>query len=102
MLRRPPRSTLFPYPTLFRSSGLGRRGRRRPGFVLARGRLRPGLLPQLGLLVWVEAREEEETLAARRHDAVEAERSEENTPELQTSQYLGCRLLVDRNAAVEH
>src|SRR3712207_7739191 len=77
MIRRPPRSTLFPYPTLFRSArrrlagggapggpqarprGLGRRGGRRGG---VRGRVPP--------------------------------RSEEHTSELQSRQYLVCRLLL--------
>src|SRR3712207_8794097 len=49
MIRRPPRSTLFPYTTLFRSVGGGRDGRRsrrsprrRPRAARARGRERPG------------------------------------------------------------
>src|SRR3712207_8113644 len=79
MIRRPPRSTLFPYTTLFRSRVV-----RLPaevvhaGVVVLRGEplvqhldLRPGLLRQ------------------RR-------RSEEHTSELQSRQYLVCRLLLEK------
>src|SRR3712207_8894756 len=91
MILRPPRSTLFPYTTLFRSVG-GRpraRGGLRPG--VARGgpadrrRLGPVLaLPPDGPL----------RRAARRPGA--AGRSEEHTSELQSRQYLVCRLLVGK------
>src|SRR3712207_8395979 len=75
MIRRPPRSTLFPYPTLFRSLGTGG-GDREPRAALAGGLdlclcrlppLRPG-----------------------------AQRSEEHTSELQSRQYLVCRLLLEK------
>src|SRR5215203_6923341 len=62
MIRRPPRSTLFPYTTLFRSRP-GRAERRRPGRPCACG-----------------------TRA----------RSEEHTSELQSRQYLVCRLLLEK------
>src|SRR5438445_10003553 len=74
MIRRPPRSTLFPYTTLFRSA------RARPGRRL----LRP--------------------LGGRRADADRRRharlpvpaRSEEHTSELQSRQYLVCRLLLEK------
>src|SRR3712207_7697093 len=91
MIRRPPKSTLFPYTTLFRS----RRGRRaerhrprrallRPGGdaalrPLARGR-RAGPLPP----------------PTRRRAAPTLLRSEEHTSELQSRQYLVCRLLLEK------
>src|SRR2546425_9327682 len=68
MIRRPPRSTLFPYTTLFRS----RRG--------PRGRLAGSLLAVA------------ETGAGRRG----GRRSEEHTSELQSLAYLVCRLLLEK------
>src|SRR3712207_8701806 len=74
MIRRPPRSTLFPYTTLFRSAPL--------------------------------ARGQHHHLVARAQDAgrhragepaeVEVRRSEEHTSELQSRQYLVCRLLLEK------
>src|SRR3712207_8839424 len=79
MIRRPPRSTLFPYTTLFRS-GAGRRDQRRPG--LGRDRRRPERLA-----VAVPARD------GRVEPLL---RSEEHTSELQSRQYLVCRLLLEK------
>src|SRR3712207_8199877 len=75
MIRRPPRSTLFPYTTLFRS---------RPHVPLDAAR--PGDLRRQGSR---EAREAELLRAA-------ALRSEEHTSELQSRQYLVCRLLLEK------
>src|SRR3712207_8586590 len=74
MMRRPPRSTLFPYTTLFRSHA-SLRGIDRRGHVLAAVRVRG-------------------ELDLRRHEHVLG-RSEEHTSELQSRQYLVCRLLLD-------
>src|SRR3712207_7395836 len=99
MIRRPPRSTLFPYTTLFRSfasrvsPGEGRRslddvrlhceilGEPQPVQVFG-GPLVPRLdaLPELTLVV----------------AAGEGRRSEEHTSELQSRQYLVCRLLLEK------
>src|SRR2546425_7090029 len=69
MIRRPPRSTLFPYTTLFRStSGIGI----------------PSLSP---------SRDEFRSLAARGNLVP---RSEEHTSELQSLAYLVCRLLLEK------
>src|SRR3712207_9013147 len=85
MIRRPPRSTLFPYTTLFRSQAVGdrrprrqgrpldRRGARRRGRPLRRRRVRGPRPPELRLT-----------------------RSEEHTSELQSRQYLVCRLLLEK------
>src|SRR2546425_4654634 len=79
MIRRPPRSTLFPYTTLFRSKAAGPRGA--PQNALCRHRfLRFGRTRR------------DHRLAAR---AV-AERSEEHTSELQSLAYLVCRLLLEK------
>src|SRR5437870_8837621 len=69
MIRRPPRSTLFPYTTLFRSAraAVARRGGGFPGAAVLRG--------------------------ARRTTAV---RSEEHTSELQSRGHLVCRLLLEK------
>src|SRR3712207_7945107 len=92
MIRRPPRSTLFPYTTLFRSDGLGVEmcagkrltnapcpgcGMTRCGSNLVRGNVRRALqYHPLG-------------------------RSEEHTSELQSRQYLVCRLLLEKKS-VKH
>src|SRR3712207_8566557 len=84
MIRRPPRSTLFPYTTLFRSrdtddvpaalSSLLSR-------LLALGR-------RYGGSIWLD-------VIFRRTHAVLLSRSEEHTSELQSRQYLVCRLLLE-------
>src|SRR3712207_8438702 len=83
MIRRPPRSTLFPYTTLFRSRiwqlpggvagaqrASGREGRQAPARLRA-------------------------SQARRTKGPVRKERSEEHTSELQSRQYLVCRLLLE-------
>src|SRR5438132_10020984 len=96
MSRRPPRSTLFPYTTLFRSPALGQRLRLRERVV---GRLRQLERRALGMRV-------HETLPHRRPDADPLERlerragvphrSEEHTSELQSHSDLVCRLLLEK------
>src|SRR3712207_7995030 len=86
MIRRPPRSTLFPYTTLFRSSshGVGRSGADPEG----------GLGSDEGeRLVEAEAGAER---AGRSPGAASPPRSEEHTSELQSRQYLVCRLLLEK------
>src|SRR3712207_7792590 len=83
MIRRPPRSTLFPYTTLFRSGGGS--GKRLLVLALVGGGV--GFLflnPKTG----PEARR----LAGEAFEA----RSEEHTSELQSRQYLVCRLLLEK------
>src|SRR3712207_7155033 len=95
MIRRPPRSTLFPYTTLFRSlpgrraalrrswagagrrRGRGGRGRRRRASPARRGGPRARATPG-------------------------AARSEEHTSELQSRQYLVCRLLLEKKNKNTH
>src|SRR3712207_7808322 len=95
MIRRPPRSTLFPYTTLFRSGAARRRGRgllplpaaRRPARCLGVGAVAAGgLARRAGRGV------------RRRAGAVRRRRrrSEEHTSELQSRQYLVCRLLLEK------
>src|SRR3712207_8176233 len=91
MIRRPPRSTLFPYTTLFRS---GRRLAPYPGESSCRSERRPEELMDLIIegnpaeLEWLRRQIEEEC----GDDA----RSEEHTSELQSRQYLVCRLLLEK------
>src|SRR5258706_6345787 len=83
MIRRPPRSTLFPYTTLFRSCD--RRLRQLPGRqVLQAGQLREAL-----------------GLSGHRARAVQY-RSEEHTSELQSLTNLVCRLLLEKKKKTSH
>src|SRR5258708_18796383 len=71
MIRRPPRSTLFPYTTLFRSRLLRKSGCRRPGIIFFCASV--------------------PTVA----------RSEEHTSELQSPDHLVCRLLLEKKKLLE-
>src|SRR3712207_7057168 len=90
MIRRPPRSTLFPYTTLFRSVG----GRELFEPVAFDGMSGIPLLPQNWSVGWGHAD------GARVPDDLQiylvAGRSEEHTSELQSRQYLVCRLLLEK------
>src|SRR5687767_15747947 len=94
MIRRPPRSTLFPYTTLFRSVLPARveRPRARDRRVVAVGRVRASLTDLLELGVGDERR----ILGDRGQDRALAARSEEHTSELQSLAYLVCRLLLEK------
>src|SRR3712207_8810166 len=96
MIRRPPRSTLFPYTTLFRSLPTARacvagdpsageetteRRRLRSRRAKDRGVSRRKTWKQFGWGAWTRSREP---------------RSEEHTPELQSRQYLVCRPLLEK------
>src|SRR2546425_5804828 len=88
MIRRPPRSTLFPYTTLFRSQMLDVRikGWRIPGFTAH---------PQVNFRTYVRVAGEpgDADVGAEVHLGV---RSEEHTSELQSLAYLVCRLLLEK------
>src|SRR3712207_7813931 len=86
MIRRPPRSTLFPYTTLFRSL------RRHP--LEVEGRHRHRRRQERGLDVQRDQQAEEQRRGAR--VAGVGIRSEEHTSELQSRQYLVCRLLLEK------
>src|SRR3712207_8392751 len=90
MIRRPPRSTLFPYTTLFRSDAEGR-----------------FLVEDLGSTngTFVNSERLAAPRALKTHDVIEMgdtrvivlhPRSEEHTSELQSRQYLVCRLLLEK------
>src|SRR3712207_7078926 len=99
MIRRPPRSTLFPYTTLFRS--------------FATDNYRAGLL----IGQWAKAKFEKSGTQAKialldlnpnqvsvdvQRDQGFLERSEEHTSELQSRQYLVCRLLLEKKKHNKH
>src|SRR3712207_7870049 len=93
MIRRPPRSTLFPYTTLFRSAG---------GAVTAIDVVdsrSDGLTVDVTCSAADAAHSEEMVEALRNLDGVtvrKVSRSEEHTSELQSRQYLVCRLLLEK------
>src|SRR3712207_8804589 len=82
MIRRPPRSTLFPYTTLFRSSESF------PEYSRSNVTGNQCCLDGYG------------SGAARRIDQVTLSRSEEHTSELQSRQYLVCRLLLEKKKSL--
>src|SRR5947209_17023511 len=82
MFRRPPRSTLFPYTTLFRSSSTN---------TTSPDRIIESVWPHLGHSdAWI------------RHAARRIHRSEEHTSELQSRQNLVCRLLLEKKKTKRH
>src|SRR3712207_8191208 len=89
MIRRPPRSTLFPYTTLFRSYRVRIRARDEPDVLRERDRL--------GDVVAEDAGDVDPADAPLDDGLAElALRSEEHTSELQSRQYLVCRLLLEQ------
>src|SRR3712207_7566153 len=93
MIRRPPRSTLFPYTTLFRSNLHTLnvfRQQQRVGALRHEGAgdALPGVIGEAARIVAADAD------AAR--IAADEQRSEEHTSELQSRQYLVCRLLLEK------
>src|SRR3712207_7555990 len=95
MIRRPPRSTLFPYTTLFRSTVKRRAGR---WFVLALAEIEvadtPTLVRDAATVVGIDVGLTR--LATLSDGAIVEPRSEEHTSELQSRQYLVCRLLLEK------
>src|SRR3712207_8740185 len=89
MIRRPPRSTLFPYTTLFRSGPIWGVAFSPDGDTLAMG------VDDGTVKVWdLKAGRVRATLNA--HAGPVWSRSEEHTSELQSRQYLVCRLLLEK------
>src|SRR3712207_7006855 len=90
MIRRPPRSTLFPYTTLFRSR------ERRAAQALPLRRHRPALALRAPGRQGRRDREERHRLPPGSGGRLPLPRSEEHTSELQSRQYLVCRLLLEK------
>src|SRR3712207_6984724 len=87
MIRRPPRSTLFPYTTLFRSGSFA-------NWIQMDTPINPGnsggpLVDMTGKVIGINTRGGGQNLNF-------AVRSEEHTSELQSRQYLVCRLLLEK------
>src|SRR3712207_8762107 len=88
MIRRPPRSTLFPYTTLFRSLD---------GFAVCRAlRDRDVWTPVIMLTARDAVADRVNGLDCGADDYLIKPRSEEHTSELQSRQYLVCRLLLEK------
>src|SRR3712207_7859245 len=90
MMRRPPRSTLFPYTTLFRSHGIEDEAYAGTALLHRADAIGPvppchGRTPQAPV---------------RNAIATRARRSEEHTSELQSRQYLVCRLLLEKKNVI--
>src|SRR3712207_7632084 len=94
MIRRPPRSTLFPYTTLFRSTGWLEPATRRKRGGRWKRRTERGRFPLgekgVGRFATDKLGAELELVSRARG------RSEEHTSELQSRQYLVCRLLLEK------
>src|SRR3712207_7417126 len=93
MIRRPPRSTLFPYTTLFRSPARGVPAHRPVDDLPGARRRRPGAARPPADLAGRTLLGAGRVRGGRR---VAGERSEEHTSELQSRQYLVCRLLLEK------
>src|SRR2546425_4073456 len=83
MIRRPPRSTLFPYTTLFRSQTYAQHEPHAPAFRLQ-------VRPSVRCFIDGDNRKEPFRIV------LERQRSEEHTSELQSLAYLVCRLLLEK------
>src|SRR2546427_3341485 len=97
MIRRPPRSTLFPYTTLFRSAG------RRVGNQPGAGVVHAARQALIALLHAVQHLGSQQQLEGAAHDKAlvaavvhAGARSEEHTSELQSQSNLVCRLLLEK------
>src|SRR3712207_7529545 len=95
MIRRPPRSTLFPYTTLFRSSNVVNLSRIRGTSDVCAASC---CVPASSRILEINT-----AMAAMRcMDVILIRRSEEHTSELQSRQYLVCRLLLDKTLLSKH
>src|SRR2546430_13709417 len=89
MIRRPPRSTLFPYTTLFRSRlAVGEEGEHRRMLLFDGQRQHDDLA--------CAARHQRKPSLRRAHAGQRPKRSEEHTSELQSQSNLVCRLLLEK------
>src|SRR2546421_6742941 len=95
MIRRPPRSTLFPYTTLFRSQDDALAFLKQQEYLL-----KSGVIAQrdydLANTAYKTAEAKYNQAAAQLNQAVLSERSEEHTSELQSRSDLVCRLLLEK------
>src|SRR3712207_8481242 len=97
MIRRPPRSTLFPYTTLFRSGS-------DPGNQATNYTERDELIAIVGTMrEWFRLTRVKDGLGGVvfLDDELDLGRSEEHTSELQSRQYLVCRLLLEKKTVAD-
>src|SRR3712207_7147571 len=97
MIRRPPRSTLFPYTTLFRSVGRATPWKAPP--ECAQTLAVHQQLRQSSHILLLVAKARTDTISTEPRPFTEQQldpRSEEHTSELQSRQYLVCRLLLEK------
>src|SRR3712207_8727546 len=99
MIRRPPRSTLFPYTTLFRSKN--------PRAGKNHDNVRDSLDRIADCVIYAENafyNNEDQDFESHRFYpwSVHFKRSEEHTSELQSRQYLVCRLLLEKKKKIHH
>src|SRR3712207_7730924 len=102
MMRRPPRSTLFPSTTLFRSVGFVRN---LPHQLVEAFRSTLEEVADADVIVHVvdASHPDPASQIATVHDVIgEIDRSEEHTSELQSRQYLVCRLLLEKKKNIYH
>src|SRR2546430_4310225 len=92
MIRRPPRSTLFPYTTLFRSATMKHKARAMNAYMRASNLAH---IPKQ--IAWNAAKRE-----VRATRVKSAYRSEEHTSELQSQSNLVCRLLLEKKKIKNH
>src|SRR2546425_8435603 len=90
MIRRPPRSTLFPYTTLFRSPAGRAAAAARAGARRSAGR---------PIRLFRRGRQQRRRLSRRLHSL--GWRSEEHTSELQSLAYIVCRLLLEKKKTIK-
>src|SRR3712207_8494859 len=93
MIRRPPRSTLFPYTTLFRSELTSLPPKKVTELCLRLAKYRKENKELLSYLLF-EAHNEQGYIESVKKEI--NDRSEEHTSELQSRQYLVCRLLLEK------
>src|SRR2546430_2929602 len=93
MIRRPPRSTLFPYTTLFRSLGAAEAARGRMWHLFREffGKFDHLVTPCMAVPPFAVDQNYPETVAGKKMET----RSEEHTSELQSQSNLVCRLLIE-------
>src|SRR3712207_7024815 len=99
MIRRPPRSTLFPYTTLFRSGGVLADQDRERGDD---GRREQPARGHVGARVGADVERRRDDDHRREISVGHERRSEEHTSELQSRQYLVCRLLLEKKKKKAH
>src|SRR3712207_8802970 len=100
MIRRPPRSTLFPYTTLFRSEVLPLYSRSNIDYSGSAPRGLPFYRMSLGISTLLPRSKYTVSVLSKSFSMTLVSRSEEHTSELQSRQYLVCRLLLEKKKII--